>query len=419
MRRLCAVLAAIALLGAACGGDDDEATTTATTGGEQEAAAESVTVEVDGKADDFAMGTLAYFPDAVTLHAGDTVRFHSNDTGEPHTVTLGTIVDKGLKAFNELPDEVKNADGPPDPSKLTDEQKALVAEAEELEKLPHLLPEGPGDANQLAANPCFAADLPADTDQACPKAADPPAFDGTHAVYNSGYLPGDEVFEVKLADDLAPGTYNYFCLLHRQGMTGTITVLPEGQKAQTAEEVEQAGEKKLEEFVAELRPQAELLERTSPDKPVAGAPPADGEGAGLPALVVEFGPKEVSVPTGKAVTWAVFGPHTVSFNVPQDAVGAFTKAPDGTWHANQKAFAPAGGPGAPPPPEGEGGPPDPDAKPILIDGGSFDGSAFKSSGFVPSFGPPGYQYKVTFTKPGTYKVQCLIHPDMDGTVKVT
>ena len=36
--------------------------------------------------------------------------------------------------------------------------------------------------------------------------------------------PGDEEFEVTLADDIAPGTYTYFCTLHRQDMEGKVIV---------------------------------------------------------------------------------------------------------------------------------------------------------------------------------------------------
>lgn len=421
MRRLFAVLGVVAVLGAACG-DDKKTTSTATT---TTAAASSepnaITVEVDAKSSDLPMSALAYFPQAVTVHAGDKVTFHSNDIGNPHTVTLGAIVDTGLKAFNALPDEIKNSEGPPDEAtiaKLPADQQKLVKDALALdEKLPSLLPDGPGDANQLSANPCFATAEPA-TDKACPKGAQP-AFDGKQALYNSGFLPDDATFDVKLADDIAPGTYNYFCLLHRQGMTGTITVVAADEKVPSADEVAKSGADELEsKFASKLRPQAAELAKTPADKPVAGPPPVEGQEE-LEASLEAFGPAEVTVKAGSAVTWTVFGPHTISINAPQDAIGAMTKAPDGTWHANDKAFAPAGGAGAPPPPEGPPGPPDPNAKPILIDGGTFDGSAYHSSGLILAFGPPGYQYKLTFAKAGTYQIQCQVHPDMKGTVKVT
>lgn len=420
MRRLLAVLGVVAVLGAACGDDEDTASTASTTA---PAAAKpaAITVEVDGAADDLPMSALAYFPQKVTVHAGDKVTFHSNDTGEPHTVTLGSIIDTGLTAFNALPDEIKNADGPPseaDIAKLPADQQKTVKDALALdEKLPPLLPNGPGDANQLAANPCFATSEPA-PDAACPKATQP-AFDGKQAVYNSGYLADDATFDVSLADDIAPGTYNFMCLLHRQGMTGTITVVADDAAVPSPADVEKSAADELEQrFASKLKPTAAELAKTPVDKAVAGSPPIEGQ-EDLEASLNAFGPGEVTVKAGSAVTWTVFGPHTISINAPQDAVGAMTKAPDGTWHANAKAFAPAGGAGAPPPPDGPPAPPDPNAKPVVIDGATFDGSAFHSSGIILSFGAPVYQYKLKFAKAGTYKLQCQIHPDMKATVTVT
>lgn len=409
-----AVLAVMAVLGAACGKDKTTTSTTTTAAPK----ANAVTVEVDGKGKDLSMASFAYFPQAVTVHAGDKVTFHSNDAGEPHTVTFGTIVDSSLKAFNALPDEIKNADGPPDVSKLPADQAKLVTEAMAVDdKLPSLLPEGPGDANQVSANPCFVATGDPPKDAACPKSAQP-AFDGKQSVYNSGYLAGDATFDLQLADDIGPGTYSYMCLLHRQGMTGTITVVGEDEKVPTATEVKATGAKELEDkFVSKLRAQAAELAKTPAASAVAGAPPTP-ETEHLEASLNAFGPGEINIKAGEAVTWSVFGPHTISINAPEDARGVMVKAPDGTWHANEKYSAPAGGPGAPPPPDSPPGPPDPKAKPVLVDGGTFDGTSFRSSGLILSFGSPAYQYKLTFAKAGTYVVQCQIHPDMKATVKV-
>ena len=44
----------------------------------------------------------AYFPSAVTVHAGDTVVFDYVGVGEPHTVTLGTLANTADTAFNKL-----------------------------------------------------------------------------------------------------------------------------------------------------------------------------------------------------------------------------------------------------------------------------------------------------------------------------
>jgi hypothetical protein len=74
--------------------------------------------------------------------------------------------------------------------------------------------------------------------------------------------------------------------------------------------------------------------------------------------------------------------------------------------------------GFPPPPEG--GPPTPNGPPFTpIDGGTYDGSGYKSTGLLTGFGPPMPQPSVTFTKAGTYSYVCLIHPKMGGVVKVT
>lgn len=420
-RQWMAVAAVLAVLGAGCGDDDESgggATTTAPAGGETGA----ITVQVDGTTDDLQMSTLAYFPQAVTVHAGDTVTFKSNDTGEPHTVTFGTIVDTGLNAFAALPDEIKNADEPPSEEEIAklpaDTQANLKATGDLDEKLPALLPDGPGDANQLAANPCFLATGDPATDAACPEVAQP-AFDGTQAVFNSGFLPDDATFDVELADDIAPGTYNYFCLLHRQGMTGTITVVADDTDVPSAAEVATTAADELEErFASKLKPAATELAATPADKAVAGAPPIEGQ-EDLAAILNAFGPGEVEAKAGAPVTWTVFGPHTIAVNAPADANGIMVKGPDGAWHANPKAFEPAGGAGAPPPPEGDPGPPDPNAPPVVIDGGTFDGEGFHSSGLILSFGAPVYQYKLTFAKAGTYQITCQIHPDMKGSVKVT
>ena len=45
---------------------------------------------------------IAYFPNVVRVHAGDTVAFQMEGNGEPHTVTLGTLTNTLLSAFERL-----------------------------------------------------------------------------------------------------------------------------------------------------------------------------------------------------------------------------------------------------------------------------------------------------------------------------
>ena len=368
-------------------------------------------VQVDGKTTGFAATFTAYFPNAVQAHPGDTVEFTSIFTGEPHTVTLGKTVDA---VFQLIPQACPNGgladpncqNGPP--AQYADQYNALNA------KLPQLLPNGPGDAIQAAAQPCFltTGDAPADGSACSAAQQTQPAFDGTQTYYSSGFLPDQAVFSVKLADNVAPGTYNYYCLLHREGMSGTITVVAKATKVATPAEATKKGTDDLAALAAKLKPEFDKLASLKPDTASAGA----FAEAVRDAEVNEFGPKEISIPVGGSATWTIHGGHTISFNAPTDASPLLSKGADGGYHLNQKGGTPAGGPGQTPP-DPNAPPPDPNAPPTVIDAGSWDGQGFHSSGFIDAFQAPA-AYKLTFTTAGTYKYVCLIHPDMEGTVKV-
>jgi plastocyanin len=404
---LVVVLAVLALVAAACGSDkkSDNASSgsTGTTQTTKAAAAAGPTIQVDNKAPDFQAGFLAYFPKVVKVHPGDNVTFHNNFSGEPHTVTFGTLVNDALAA-------AKGADpnGPP---------PAAVA------KLPDLLPQGPGDANQTAAKPCIVAtgDLPKNG-ETC-SGADKP-FAGTEAFFNSGYLaPTIQNFDMKLADNIAPGTYGYYCLLHGTDMSGSLEVVAKDTAVPDAAAVTKQGNDERDAALAKVKDAVAALPQGT--VPALGfIPPSPtqvfaGSGADDPIApgIEEFGPKQIKVPVGGAVTWIFLGPHTVSFNAPADAKDFLVKGSDGGYHVNDKANAPAGGPGV----EGPSGPPPqgPPPPPKIVDGGSFDGTGFRSTGVVLSFPPALSGYKLTFTKAGTYGYVCLVHPGMFGTVQVS
>lgn len=398
---LVVLTAALAIAASACG---SSSTANNQGGAPPPSTAQTFKVQVDGKSDAANFGFLAFFPKDLTVHPGDTVEFTSVFTGEPHTVALGTLVDAGVAAAL--------AAGP-------DAQD----EPAELKKIPSLLPQGPGNAVQAAAQPCFlpTGDPPA-TD-ACPKAQQTqPAFDGTGSFFNSGFLADGDKFTVKLADTIKPGTYTFFCTLHRAGMTGTIKVVDAATPVPSPSDVTAAGKALIAEKAGKLAPVVSALRAgtlppfvptAAPDQVIAGAASQDVQDA----LVDEFGPKEVSIPVGGSLTWDVLGPHSIAFNVPEDAKVLLNKAPDGSVNLNEKTVMPVGGPGAPPPPDGP--PPDgPPGPPTLVDAGSWDGTGFHSSGLLLSFPPALLAYKMTFTKAGTYAYACTIHPEMKGTVKV-
>ena len=56
--------------------------------------------------------------------------------------------------------------------------------------------------------------------------------------------------------------------------------------------------------------------------------------------------------------------------------------------------------------------------PMLVDGGEWDGEEYYNSGLFVSFPPNLMAFSLTFTEPGTYPYQCLIHPGMTGSVTV-
>jgi plastocyanin len=368
-------------------------------------------VQVDGKTAAFVATFSAYFPNEVQAHPGDTVQFNSVFTGEPHTVTLGKDVDA---LFALIAKACPSGVGAPPCDQGPPAQYAAQADALNA-KLPTLLPNGPGDAVQTAVQPCFLATGDAPSDGSACTAAQmrpQPAFDGRQTYYNSGYLPDQAVFSVKLGANIAPGTYHYLCLLHREGMAGTITVVAKATKVATPAEVTKKGTDELAALAAKIKPAFDPLASLTADTAQAGAGVQ-----GIFAGVNEFGPKEISIPVGGSVTWTIQGIHSISFNAPADAEPVLVKSADGSYHVNAKGPAPAGGPGQPTP-DPNAPPPDPNAPPTVIDAGAWDGQGFHSSGFIQAFGPPTVQYKLTFTKAGTYKYDCLIHPNMEGTVKV-
>jgi hypothetical protein len=72
-----------------------------------------------------------------------------------------------------------------------------------------------------------------------------------------------------------------------------------------------------------------------------------------------------------------------------------------------------------------GGPKFPDNYPdgagdtFIVDGGTWGGSGFHSSGVSPNTPENAAAgYSLTFSKAGTYQYACLIHPKMVGTVVV-
>ena len=392
------------LVAAACGDGDGTADPTGDATS-TEAGAQTLTIFVDGEVGDSNSAILGYLPRAVTAKPGDTVDF-AFQPGDPHTVTFGTLVDQAFAEMAAGDEPATMAQIPPafDPATLS-----IVA---------------------TGALPCFAAEAPALDGAPCE--GEQTAFTGADAFYNSGLLSADEgqvSFTVEIAADAVPGTYNFFCLLHGPDMSGSVTVVGADEASDTAADVDaaraaelaaivEAATPVLEAQVTGVQPGFEDLFGQGPGQVLAGGAVEE------PVFVdiLQFGPSETSIAAGETVTFNIFGFHTVSFNVPQDATPAIIPGDDGLPVFNPLATAPQGGAaGAPPPPEGDGEQPTAEPAPMVIplDGGTFDGTGFFSSGLLPSFPPALFAWTVTFTTAGTYPFACLVHPGMEGTVTVT
>ena len=105
--------------------------------------------------------------------------------------------------------------------------------------------------------------------------------------------------------------------------------------------------------------------------------------------VLQFMPAKVTVSVGQKVSWSwaeTREPHSVTFFPPGQ------KAPDPG--SDTALFAPT-------PPTG-----------------AYDGTTLVNSGLAPQGPAPAPAFEMTFSKPGTYAYQCVIHPQMVGTVVV-
>ena len=84
---------------------------------------QTLAVQVDtASASTFNLEATAYFPDKLTVHPGDTVAFHSNFRGEPHTVTFGAMINRGLAALDKLTPQQQQLlrEPPPEARKRSD-----------------------------------------------------------------------------------------------------------------------------------------------------------------------------------------------------------------------------------------------------------------------------------------------------------
>lgn len=361
-----------------------------------------------------------FFPQDVQVRAGDTVRFRQFWTGEAHTVTFG-------RSFNDALGRIR--------TRLARAPRPTAAEVEAdlaaMSALPAILggDRGPFVVNQNGAQPCYLDEglPPTSPDQPCPKRAQPD-FTGRESYYSSGFIPhvgkGANQFTMRLAADIEPGRYNYFCTLHGVGQSGTLVVVPDGRPIPSQSEVSRQAQRAVERDFA--TPFRDAIDTAAAGRlTIAGnlyRPPLAGvavdairswTGVGHQrhlehrhGSVNQFIPARIRTRVGEPVTWTFTGRHTVSFNVPK-FFPIFSVAGSGQVTINPDAHRPIGFPGRPP---GL-----PATQQATVDAGTWDGRGFRSSGLDWNAGD---RFSVAFSRPGTYLLACLIHPEMVGKVEV-
>lgn len=437
------------------------------------------TVLVDFTHDEFATIMIGFFPGELKVTPGTTLVFKQSWTGEPHTVAGGTLVNEMMEkgrplldlasAFEELvasgvdlPEEGEEPDTTaaeifqrveaaedqqlgrrflkaydalraqapqlPDRNNLGDTTNADLDEViggvfdEFFENvgLPWALDEneqGEFGATQNAGQPCYLeeGEPPEDSDTPCgDEQQRQPDFDGNASYYNSGLIPyegaGGNTFRVPLSDDIDPGTYYFYCAVHGPDQSTKVTVRPEGSDIPSQADVSRRAREEIDAFA---KPMVEVWGDGRDGEVDIDGDTVEGPFGGLLAPVHgsinEFVPRTISTTVGEEVTWKVMGwDHSVSFGVPE-YFPIMRFADDGMVSLNPQLDKPIGGHPEIPEQEGEGI--------QKIDGGTYDGSGFYSSGLFS--GEPYAEYTLRFSEPGTYRYACLLHPPMVGTVEVT
>lgn len=346
---------------------------------------------------------VSFFPSLIPLHPGDAVNFSVRDSGEPHTVALGRLVDSALTALDTV---------------ATTAGVRTIEALPQMRALPSVFP-GSVDTdrprvNGSAAERCFldTGAPPVSATGGAPECREEeqPDFEGTQSFYSSGFLKEGEPFRVKLSDRIRPGIYGFMCLVHRASMTGAIEVRAATVERPPVADVREQAQNEEDEAASTLGPVARRALTRSEDGVLAGT----GPGGRARGFLASFIPERTRIRAGGTVTWALFGMHSISFEPERDArEGVLVEDGEGV-RLNLDAWRPVRS--RPPPAAALSFPPT--LANVDVDGGSWSGEGSFSSGILRATPPASVKYSLRFTEPGTYRYFCLVHPPMRGTVEV-
>jgi plastocyanin len=198
------------------------------------------------------------------------------------------------------------------------------------------------------------------------------------------------------------GVYDYSCVIHAR-MKAAIKVVPRAKAIPAPKQV-------AAKVAREVKSDFKLAERLDNYTP-SGNTISIGHDQGDVISILKFFPQIKTIHVGETINFVLDSPsddHTVVFGSPQARA------------AVSHLFLPTPNPTGPPHvvlnPVIEYGT---DAQPLPPYTGSNHGNGLEASGLlsssIPAF-PSSIQY--TFSNPGTYSFECLLHPGMVGVVKV-
>lgn len=200
------------------------------------------------------------------------------------------------------------------------------------------------------------------------------------------------------------GTFKYYCLVH-PGMTGVVSVLPKTKRVPSAAADRATGKSQARAAIRQARKLAKV-------KPPTNTVLAGHDGGGSVAWL-RFFPQNLKIKAGTTVNFAVSSKneiHTITVGP-----SAYTRAIENSFTTPQPN--PSGPPTVVLNPLGAY-PSDPPPLPPFT--GANHGNGFENSGILAGGGGPNpASTKITFTKPGVYRYECVVHPGMDGTITVT
>ncbi|MGE5141059.1 MAG: plastocyanin/azurin family copper-binding protein [Rudaea sp.] len=333
---------------------------------------------------------MRFFPQNLTVRAGDTVDWKMNGD-EIHTVSfMGQDAFKGTPA-NWLTQDTGDVPGRMVPGlvvPLANAQSPTDVQFDPLMFFPTRQQGAP--VEHFSGSGFISSGVMA-------KTAPPFVPPGT---------PANDTFSVVFDK---PGTYTFVCLVHLGAMRGTVTVLPQDATAVPSQaEIDSEAQKEIAPMIGLVKAaegQGQALARKEPGTNgtttyYVRAGNVDFTTGDITAQSFAFYPQTATIQAGDTVVWSSTYIHTITFK-PSPPPPAFAVLKPQT----------SGPPLLLPAPEVFT-----EARPSA----TYDPTQYYNSGDLGIFGSNGWSWALTFDKPGTYEYYCALHQElgMKGTIIV-